>query len=347
MAEIKAATQRAASLTRQLLALSRRQVLEPRVLDINAVVWETHKLLRRVIPENIDLVPVLEPNLQPVKVDPAQIQQILINLVVNARDAMPQGGKVVVETANVELNEEYAGRHIEVQPGRYVMLAVSDNGSGMDAQTQARVFEPFFTTKQEGKGTGLGLSTVYGIVRQSGGHIIVETALREGTRFCIYLPPTAVAERKVNVEEDATPPMQTEILSGTETMLVVEDQPALLRLISVCLEKRGYTVLAAEDGAEAIRILENNPGEIDLVVSDIMMPTLNGLELRKEAISLRPKIRFLFISGYAEDTIGRTAQLPQDTGYLEKPFLPIELARKVRKLLNESDVGRSSTGKTA
>ena len=197
VAEIKAATQRAASVTRQLLALSRRQVLEPKVLDVNAVVWETHKLLRRLIPGNIDLVPVLEPNLQPVKVDPAQIQQILINLVVNARDAMPQGGKVVIETANVELDEEYAGRHIEVQPGRYVMLAVSDNGSGMDEQTKARIFEPFFTTKQEGKGTGLGLSTVYGIVRQSGGHITVESALREGTKFRIYLPPTAVTELKL------------------------------------------------------------------------------------------------------------------------------------------------------
>ena len=344
VAEIKAATQRAASVTRQLLALSRRQVLEPRVLDINAVVWETHKLLRRVIPENIDLVPVLEPNLQPVKVDPAQIQQILINLVVNARDAMPQGGKVVIETANVELDEEYAGRHIEVQPGRYVMLAVSDNGPGIDAQTQARVFEPFFTTKQEGKGTGLGLSTVYGIVRQSGGHITVESALREGTRFRIYLPPTAVTELKV---EDETPPMQSEVLAGTETVLVVEDEPALRRLISVSLEKRGYTVLAAEDGTEAIRILENNRGEIDLVVSDIMMPKLNGLELRKKAILLQPEMRFLFISGYAEDTIGRTALLPQDAGYLEKPFLPIELGRKVRALLNESDAGRGCTGKTA
>ena len=344
VAEIKAATQRAASVTRQLLALSRRQVLEPRVLDVNAVVWETHKLLRRLIPGNIDLVPVLEPNLQPVKVDPAQIQQILINLVVNARDAMPQGGKVVIETANVELDEEYAGRHIEVQPGRYVMLAVSDNGSGIDEQTKARIFEPFFTTKQEGKGTGLGLSTVYGIVRQSGGHITVESALREGTRFRIYLPPTAVTELKV---EDETPPMQTEILSGTETVLVVEDEPALRRLISVSLEKRGYTVLVAEDGTEAIRILENNPGEIDLVVSDIMMPRLNGLELQKKAILLRPEMRFLFISGYAEDTIGRTAHLPQDAGYLEKPFLPIELARKVRALLNESDTGRGSTGKTA
>jgi PAS domain S-box-containing protein len=344
VAEIKAATQRAASVTRQLLALSRRQVLEPKVLDVNAVVWETHKLLRRLIPGNIDLVPVLEPNLSPVKVDPAQIQQILINLVVNARDAMPQGGKVVIETANVELDREYGAHHIEVQPGRYVMLAVSDNGSGIDAQTQARIFEPFFTTKGEGKGTGLGLSTVYGIVRQSGGHIMVESALREGTRFRIYLPPTAVTELKV---EDETPSMQIEILSGTETVLVVEDEPALRRLISVSLEKRGYTVLAAEDGTEAIRILENNPGEIDLVVSDIMMPKLNGLELREKTILLRPKMRFLFISGYAEDTIGRTAHLPQDAGYLEKPFLPIELARKVRALLNESDARRESTGKTA
>jgi len=344
VAEIKAATQRAASVTRQLLALSRRQVLEPKVLDINAVVWETHKLLRRLIPGNIDLVPVLEPNLSPVKVDPAQIQQILINLVVNARDAMPQGGKVLIETANVELDDEYAGHHIEVQTGRYVMLAVSDNGSGIDAQTKARIFEPFFTTKQEGKGTGLGLSTVYGIVRQSGGHITVESALREGTRFRIYLPPTTVTELKV---EDETPPMQIEILAGTETVLVVEDEPALRRLISVSLEKRGYTVLAAEDGTEAIRILENNPGEIDLVVSDIMMPKLNGLELRKKATLLRPEMRFLFISGYAEDTIGRTEHFPQDAGYLEKPFLPIELVRKVHGLLNESDAGRGCTGKTA
>jgi two-component system, cell cycle sensor histidine kinase and response regulator CckA len=344
VAEIKAATQRAASVTRQLLALSRRQVLEPKVLDVNAVVWETHKLLRRLIPGNIDLVPVLEPNLQPVKVDPAQIQQILINLVVNARDAMPQGGKVVIETANVELDEEYAGRHIEVQPGRYVMLAVSDNGSGIDEQTKARIFEPFFTTKQEGKGTGLGLSTVYGIVRQSGGHIAVESALREGTRFRIYLPPTAMTELKV---EDETPPMQTETLSGTETVLVVEDEPALRRLISASLEKRGYTVLAAEDGTEAIRILEHNPSEIDLVVSDIMMPKLNGLELRKKATLLRPEMRFLLISGYMDDTPGQTGHLPQDASYLEKPFLPIELARKVRALLNESDAGRGSTSKTA
>jgi two-component system cell cycle sensor histidine kinase/response regulator CckA len=344
VAEIKAATQRAASLTRQLLALSRRQVLEPKVLDVNTVVWETHKLLRRLIPGNIDLIPVLEPNLRPVRVDPAQIQQILINLVVNARDAMPQGGKVVIETANVELDEEYAGRHLDVQPGPYVMLVVSDNGSGIDEQTQARIFEPFFTTKREGKGTGLGLSTVYGIVRQSGGHITVESAVKEGTRFRIYLPPTAVTELKV---EDETPPMQSEILTGTETVLVVEDEPALRRLISVSLEKRGYTVLVAEDGAEAIRTIENNAGQIDLVVSDIMMPKLNGLELMRKATLLRPEMQFLLISGYMEDITGLPEHFVQDSSYLEKPFLPVELARKVRTLLNQKDARRDSTGKTA
>jgi two-component system, cell cycle sensor histidine kinase and response regulator CckA len=344
VAEIKAATQRAASLTRQLLALSRRQVLEPKVLDVNSVVWETHKLLRRLIPENIDLVPVMEPNLQPVKVDPAQIQQILINLVVNARDAMPQGGKIVIETANVELDEDYAGCHIDVQPGAYVMLSVSDNGSGIDEPTQARIFEPFFTTKQAGKGTGLGLSTVYGIVRQSGGHITVESASHQGTRFRIYLPPTAATEIK---PEDETPPIQAEVLTGTETVLVVEDEAALRRLISVSLEKRGYAVLAAADGAEAIRIIENNAGNIDLVVSDIMMPKLNGLELMKRATALRPDVQFLLISGYMEDITRLPEHFVQDTGYLEKPFLPIELARKVRTLLNESGARKSSTGKTA
>jgi two-component system cell cycle sensor histidine kinase/response regulator CckA len=342
VAEIKGATQTAASLTRQLLALSRRQVLEPKVLDINSVVWETHKLLRHLIPETIELVPMLEPNLPPVEVDPAQIQQILINLVVNARDAMPQGGKVVIETAMAELDEEYASRHIEVQPGHYVMLTVSDNGAGIDEQTQARIFEPFFTTKQAGKGTGLGLSTVYGIVRQSGGHITFESALRQGTRFRIYLPPMAATGPQV---EHETAQVATEVLGGTEAVLVVEDEPALRALISVSLKKRGYNVLVAEDGAAAIRILENSPSDIDLVVSDIMMPKLNGLELRKKALLMVPEMRFLFISGYAEDTIGQTAHLPEDAGYLEKPFLPVELARKVRALLNENDARRGSGGR--
>jgi two-component system cell cycle sensor histidine kinase/response regulator CckA len=244
----------------------------------------------------------------------------------------------------VELDEEYAGRHLDVQPGPYVMLAVSDNGSGIDEQTQSRIFEPFFTTKREGKGTGLGLSTVYGIVRQSGGHVTVESTLKEGTRFLIYLPPTAVTELRV---EDEPPSVQTEILTGTETVLVVEDEPALRRLISVSLEKRGYAVLAAADGAEAVRIIEHNAGNIDLVVSDIMMPRLNGLQLMKEAALLRPEMQFLLISGYMEDITGLPEHFVQDAGYLQKPFLPIELARKVRALLNQSDTRRGSTGKTA
>jgi two-component system cell cycle sensor histidine kinase/response regulator CckA len=330
IAEIKAATQGAASLTRQLLALGRQQMLEPKALDVNNVVWETHKLLRRLMPRNVALVPVLEPNLRRVKVDPARIQQILINLVVNARDAMPQGGKVLIETANVELDEKYAGRHVEVQPGPYMMLAVSDNGSGMDEPTQARIFEPFFTTKREGKGTGLGLSTVYGIVRQSGGLIAVESAPGKGTTFRIYLPPTAVTE--LNPEDET--PMQPEALIGTETVLVVEDESALRRLISESLGKYGYTILAAKDGTEAIRIVEGDSDKIDLVVSDIMMPKMSGLELRKKAIRLRPELRFLLMSGYMEDTIGQAEFPPQNVGYMEKPFLPIELARKVRELLN-------------
>jgi two-component system cell cycle sensor histidine kinase/response regulator CckA len=331
IAEIKAATQGAASLTHQLLALGRQQqVLEPKALDVNNAVWETHKLLRRLMPRNVDLVPVLEPNLRRVKVDPAQIQQILINLVVNARDAMPQGGKVVIETANVELDEKYAGRHVELRPGPYMMLAVSDNGSGMDELTQARIFEPFFTTKREGKGTGLGLSTVYGIVRQSGGLITVESAPGEGTTFRIYLPPTAMME----LNAEAETPMQPEALIGTETVLVVEDESALRRLISESLEKYGYTILAAKDGTEAMRIVETNSDQIDLVVSDIMMPKMSGLELREKAILLRPELRFLLMSGYMEDTIGQAEFPPQNVGYMEKPFLPIKLARKVRELLN-------------
>src|SRR5216117_1339710 len=264
VAEIKAATQRTASLTRQLLALSRRQVLEPKVLDVNAVVWETHKLLRRLIPGNIDLVPVLEPNLQQVKVDPAQIQQILINLVVNARDAMPQGGKVVIETANVELDEEYAGRHLEVQPGHYVMLAVSDNGCGIDEPTQAHIFEPFFTTKQEGKGTGLGLATVYGIVKQSGGHVEVDSEPDKGTTFRIYLPRLDAAA--ITVDRNPRP---TAAAGGSETILLVEDEEGVRELARDILRASGYTVLEARNGPEALLLCERHQGPLDLLLTDV------------------------------------------------------------------------------
>jgi two-component system cell cycle sensor histidine kinase/response regulator CckA len=332
VAEIKAATQGAASLTRQLLAVSRQQVMEPKVLDVNAVVLDTQKLLCRLIPRNIALVPVLDPDLLPVKADPAQIQQILINLVVNSRDAMPQGGKVIIETANVELDDKYASHHLDVQPGSYVMLAVSDNGSGIDGPTQARIFEPFFTTKRAGRGTGLGLSTVNGIVRQSGGHITVESALQEGTKFRMYLPPTATIEPK---EAEKMLP-QPQLLNGTETVLVVEDEPALRRLISETLKRRGYTVLTAQDGTEAMRIIEDRSAPIDLVVSDIMMPKMGGLELKKKAISLRPALKFLLISGCMEGVIGQTENIPQGSIYVGKPFLPVELARQVRTALNQN-----------
>ena len=332
LAEIKAATQRAASLTRQLLAFGRRQMLEPRVLDINTVVWETHKLLRRLMPENIDLVSLLEPALKNVKADPAQIQQILINLVVNARDAMPAGGKVVIETANVELDEEHAVPELYFQPGDYVMLAVTDNGLGMDEETRAKVFEPFFTTKQEGKGTGLGLATVYGIVRQSGGYTTVESKLGKGTTFRVYLPRAEAAEF---LPEEESPPVQEQVLRGTETVLVVEDEDGLRKLICASLERHGYNMLTAKDGAEALQILEQYPGMIHLVVSDIMMPRLNGLQLREQAAPLRPGLKFLFISGYMEVSMAEQQLPPRDAAYLEKPFLPVELARKVRELVEE------------
>ncbi len=328
VAEIKAATQRAASLTRQLLAFSRKQLLEPKVLDLNQAVWETHKLLRRLVPANIDVVPVLAPTIGKVKADPGQVQQILINLAVNARDAMPEGGKVVIETANVDLDEEAASQHLDLRPGSYVMLSVSDTGSGMDAETRAHIFEPFFTTKQPGKGTGLGLSTIYGIIKQSGGYVTVESAVGKGTIFRIYLPlvPAAVEEASV------APPSATEH-GGTETILVVEDETALRRLLCLSLERRGYKVFAAKDGAEAIEIFRQHADQIDAVVSDIMMPHVNGFELKQQIAALSPDMKFLFMSGYSEEIVEQHQASLQGCTFLEKPFLPDELADKVRDLL--------------
>ena len=326
VAEIKAATRRTASLTRQLLAFSRKQVLEPTILDLNQVIWEVHKLLRRVVPANIEIVPVLDPALGRVKADSSQIQQILINLAVNARDAMPQGGKVTIETANTEPDESYRSQHLGVQQGAYVMLTVRDTGSGMDAETLSRIFEPFFTTKDKGKGTGLGLATIYGIVKQSGGHMDVESSLGKGTVFRIYLP------REVAQVEQSEPAVtQPEELDGSETILVVEDETALRRLICLSLERRGYKVLAAKDGAEALEIYQRSPSKIHLVLSDIMMPHVNGLQLREKAATLCPDVKFLFMSGYSEEIVENL--LAQGCAFLEKPFLPDELVGKVRELL--------------
>ncbi len=324
VAEVKAATQRAALLTRQLLAFSRKQLLEPKVLDLNQAIWETHKLLRRLMPANIDVVPVLAPAIGHVKADPGQVQQILINLAVNARDAMPEGGRVVIETANVDLDEEYASQHVGLQPGRFVMLSISDTGLGMDAETRSHIFEPFFTTKEMGKGTGLGLSTIYGIVKQSGGYITVESDIGKGTIFRIYLPlvPPAIEEARVTAP---TVPQS----AGTETIVVVEDDTALRKLLCRSLEGHGYRVLAAKDGAEAIELLRQHEDQVHLVVSDIMMPHVDGFELKQRLAALRPDVKFLFMSGYSEEVLEERRELLQGCVFLQKPFLPDELAEKV------------------
>jgi two-component system, cell cycle sensor histidine kinase and response regulator CckA len=328
IAEIKAATQRAASLTRQLLAFSRKQLLEPKVLDLNSAIWETQKLLHRLVHANIDIIPLLSPTIGQVKVDPGQVQQILINLVLNARDAMPKGGKVVIETANAELDEMHAGPRAGLRPGTYVKLSVSDNGEGMNNETSSHIFEPFFTTKEPGKGTGLGLSTVYGIVKQSGGYIAVETAVGKGTTFHIYLPLIRAA-----VEEPfVTPPSPAE-QSGRETILVVEDESTLRRLLCLLLERRGYQVHTARDGAEAMDIFRQQPGAIHLVVSDIMMPHMDGIELKRKAAVLRPEVKFLFMSGYSEEVIEKVQTLGHGCAFLEKPFLPRDLVIKIQGLL--------------
>ena len=334
--EIKDASQKVASLTRQLLAFSRKQVIEPREVDVNSVVWETHKLLRRLIPVTIDLVPKLQGNLGKVKADSAQVQQILINLVLNARDSMPVGGKIVVETAEVELDQEYASRQLEVHPGQYVMLSVADTGLGMNQETLSHIFEPFFTTKEEGKGTGLGLSTTYGIVKQSGGHITVASVPGKGSSFCIYLP-------KLSEPVALPPPAKAQShRPGRHTVLVVEDESALRKLMTKVLEADGLQVVEAKDGEQAVEIFKSWAAPIDLVVSDLAMPKLNGLELKDIVAGLRPEVKFLLISGYAEDVVEDPTILRADTNFLEKPFLPDELIRKVRQLLPGKDHGSSS-----
>jgi len=326
LAEIKGASQKAASLTGQLLAFSRKQLIEPTVLDLNASVWDAHKLLRRLIPANIDVIPVLHPDLGKVKADPAQIQQILINLVVNARDAMPQGGKISIETADVALDEEFASRYLDVPPGDYIMLSVSDTGEGIDAESLAHIFEPFFTTKKAGKGTGLGLSTTYGIVKQSGGHITVASVQGRGTTFRIYFPK--LAEACSSIVPDAKP-----MPAGIATLLLVEDELGLRKLMRATLERQGYRVLEAKDGAEALSICRDNLAQIDLVVTDLAMPRMTGLQLKEKVVALRSSMKFLLISGYVEEAVGSPEQIAHVGDFLEKPFLPDELARKVREIL--------------
>jgi signal transduction histidine kinase len=328
--EVRNAGERAAAMTRQLLAFSRKQVLQPVPLSLNEVATGIEQMLRRLLGEDIDFVQVLAPDLGVVRADPSQLEQVILNLAVNARDAMPDGGKLTLETSNVEIDEEYAARHVAARPGPYVQLAVTDTGCGMDEHTRARLFEPFFTTKEIGKGTGLGLSTAYGIVKQSGGDIWVYSEPGRGTTFKIYLPrdlsATAVALK--------TRPTVTQV-TGTETVLVVEDEEQLRKLSRRSLEAAGYTVLTAADGDEAMQVSARHPGDIHLVFTDVVMPRISGRVLAQELARARPGIKVLYTSGYTDDAIVHHGVLNPGTHFVAKPFTSADLTRKVREVLDE------------
>jgi len=327
LAQIKACAERAAALTHQLLAFSRKQPLQLEVLDLNAVVAGIGKMLRRLIGEDVDFATVLGADLGRVRADPGQIEQVITNLAVNAREAMPHGGKLVIETANVDLDAEYARSHVSVVPGRYVMLAVSDTGEGMDEATQSRVFEPFFTTKVRGHGAGLGLATVYGIVKQSGGNIWVYSEPGKGTSFKIYLP---------RVEAEPTPPARREPVpacGGGEQVLVVEDELTIRELLQRMLAGLGYRVRAAANGGEALIALEEEGLKPDLLITDVVMPGMSGTALAERLRRVQPGLRVLYMSGYTDDAIVHHGALDSGTPFLQKPFSTSDLAAKVHELL--------------
>ncbi len=327
---IKKAVNSAASLTRQLLAFSRKQILQPQVLNLNTLTANLEKMLIRLIGEDVELGTSLQPDLNKVKADPGQMEQVIMNLTVNARDAMPRGGKLTIETANVDLDENYLRNHdMKYQPGPYVMLAVSDTGSGMNKETQARIFEPFFTTKEMGKGTGLGLSTVYGIIKQSNGYIWVYSEPGVGTTFKIYLP---------KVKEDAKPEEKKRIPvhepGGSEIVLIVEDDDRLRKFARKALQRYGYTVLEAENGEEALQVGEAHEEPIHLLLTDVVMPKMTGRETAERLQPLRPEMKVLYMSGYTGNTIADDGVLAPELNYLEKPFTPESIARKVREVLD-------------
>jgi two-component system cell cycle sensor histidine kinase/response regulator CckA len=332
--EIAMAGTRAATLTRQLLAFSRRQVLEPRVLDLNLVVADIEKMLRRLIGEDIDLVTTLDPGVGRIKVDPGQIEQVVMNLAVNARDAMPEGGEFLIETSNVEIDEEFTRRHNYVAPGNYVRMVVSDTGCGMSLETQSHIFEPFFTTKEKGRGTGLGLATVYGIVKQSSGFIWVQSAPGKGAWFTILFP---------RIEADL--PTQDHLIveahsaMGSETVMVVEDEIGVRSLACQVLISQGYKVLQAGGGAQALRTVQEYTGPIHLLLTDVVMPKIGGKELARRFSALHPETKVLYMSGYTDDAVIRSGILRGDSPFLQKPFTEDQLGRKVREVLNMKSRG--------
>ena len=326
--EIKKAADRAAALTRQLLAFGRRQVLQPKVLDLNEVVGEVEKMIRRLINESIQIVTVAPDKLGKVRADAGQIEQVLMNLAINARDAMPSGGRLVIETANVDLDEAYVRANPESIAGSYVMLSVSDTGHGMDASTMGHIFEPFFTTKEEGKGTGLGLATVYGIVRQSGGTLTVESALGRGSIFKVYLPRVD-ADVAVEAHGPVAPAP-----GGMETILLVEDAEALRLLIRELLENAGYKVLDAEAPDKALAIVEATPGPIHLVLTDMVMPRMSGQDLAKRILTVKPEARVVFMSGYSNQAVAEQGTLVPGSLFLQKPFTMEALMGTIRQALD-------------
>jgi len=329
--EIASAAERASSLTRQLLAFSRKQMLAPRIVNLNDVATENLRMLTRMIGEDVDLVLVPGQNLWSVRADAGQIDQVIMNLAVNARDAMPTGGKLTIETSNVTLDEDYARFHAPLRPGDYVMVAISDTGAGMDAETQSHIFEPFFTTKGT-KGTGLGLSTVYGIVKQSGGYIWVYSELGKGTTFKIYLP--RVASTGETAAQVAAPIEIKKVEPGTETILLVEDEPNLRYLARQYLEKQGYKVIEAADGAVAMQIAVAHDKVIHLLLTDVIMPGMNGRELAQRISEIRPNVKILYMSGYTENVIGHNGMLDAGVRLLQKPFNLRDLRQKVREVLD-------------
>lgn len=323
---IQLAADRATTLTRQLLAFSRKQLLELKVVDVNAIVQDMERLLRPLIGENIDLLTTLSTEAAHTRADAGQLEQVIMNLVVNAKDAMPAGGRLTLQTENVVIDEHHRRAQQFISPGHYVMLLVSDTGTGMDRETQSRIFEPFFTSKEKGKGTGLGLSTVYGIVKQCGGYVMVQSELGRGTTFHIYLPLVEEAAEKHSVAV-------AEAVGGTETLLLVEDEESVRQLVRDILAAKGYRVLEAENGEAGVAAASRHKGKIDLVITDVVMPGMGGREMVKELIQTRPRTKVLYLSGYTEDAILSDGSIEHGTAFLQKPFTLQSLSRKVREVL--------------